>query len=282
MGNKKLKIARTDATILLSNVRGEVGEVITSWLLMRNFMAIAAQGKSGDLEKDFNDPELRFWQLMKDKLRDELVGRLSELAEPVVGQLTFYFATRKIQVLMDEADAFTRFVDKNRLKEKRNKDISHKQAPEQWTDRKDEIRIPYRTLMRAVALAVRLMKRIDKHVLGRSAVYLWHEGRKRRYSYMYPPRLGYALLPHLNLEPRIRVKLVGEELRAGRNVLEQIPTMINGRPGTVWACKEWGVIVLPDGRPMPTDNYPLVSLASIEQVPEEEIPVTASEPVTSG
>jgi hypothetical protein len=48
--------------------------------------------------------------------------------------------------------------------------------------------------------------------------------------------------------------------------------MINGHPATVFACKEWGVIVLPDGVLMPTNQYPLISLASLDQVPEEGVP----------
>src|SRR5438093_13045890 len=64
---------------------------------------------------------------MAAKLRDGLVMRLAELAEAKVCQPTFYFAARKLNVLMAEADTFSEFIRKNRLKEKRNKDISHKE-----------------------------------------------------------------------------------------------------------------------------------------------------------
>lgn len=89
----------------------EVGEVVTSWRLMRNFIAMARRTMSSDMATDFQNRDLQFLQLMEDKVRDELVGRLSELAEPEVGQLTFYFATRKLNVLTNEADAFTQFPD---------------------------------------------------------------------------------------------------------------------------------------------------------------------------
>lgn len=276
MGNEKLKIARTDANNLVSNLRGEVGEVITTWLLMRNFMGMAAQARSEDLEKDFQSRNLQFLRLMEEKLRDELVARLAELAEAKVGQLTFYFAARKLNVLMSEADSFSEFIRKNRLKEKRNTDISHKELPEHWSDHRAEIHIQYRTLVRAVVLALRLMKRIDADVLGRSWRYLWREARKRRYDFMYPPRTGYMMLPYLNLPSAVRVRLVVEELQAGRDVLSEVPTMINGHPGAVLACKEWGVIILPDGRLMPTDQYPLMSLASIEQLPDDSTPTEAT------
>lgn len=256
----------------MSNLRGEVGEVITTWLLMRKFMGLAAQAKSGDVAKDIHNRDLQFLHLMKAKLRDELVGRLSELAEPKIGQLTFYFAARKLGKFQVETDSLSAFIVKNRLKEKRNKDISHKALPEQWSDHRAEIRIPYRILVRAVALALRLMKRIDRHVLGPSARYLWREGRKRRYNFMYPPHAAYLLLPHLNLSHSDRTKIVLEELKEGGDVLTEIPTMVNGFPATLLACKKWGVVVLPDGRLLPCDQYPLISLHSVDQVPDAEVP----------
>ena len=172
MGNKKLKIARTDVDNLISNLRGEVGEVITTWLLMRHFMNAGARLASGDIQRDLESRDLLFVNLLTDKLRDELVGRLSELAEEKVGQLTFYFATRKLGHFDDDARMFTKYIVDRRIREKRNHDVSHKQLPEQWSDHRD-LHIPYRVLVHAVALALRLMKRIDRHVLGPSGPYLW-------------------------------------------------------------------------------------------------------------
>ena len=163
MASEQLKVARTDAGNLVANLRGEVGEVITTWLLMRHFIGQAARLASGELEKDVANRDLLFLNLLADKLRDELIGRLSELAESKVGQLTFYFAAKKLGRFAAEAAAFTDFVIKHRLRHKRNRDVSHKQLPEQWSDHR-HIEIPYRILVRAVVLVVRLMKRIDRHV----------------------------------------------------------------------------------------------------------------------
>lgn len=168
MANERLKIARTDLANLVANLRGEVGEVITTWLLMRNFMAQAARLASGELEKDVANRDLLFLNLLADKLRDELIGRLSELAEAKVGQLTFYFAAKTVGRFAVEAAAFTDFVVKHRIRDKRNRDISHKQLPERWSDHR-HIEIPYRILVRAVVLVLRLMKRMDRHVLGPAA-----------------------------------------------------------------------------------------------------------------
>src|SRR4051812_3669438 len=101
MPNDKLTLARTDAGNLLANLRGEVGEVITAWLLMRHFVGVGARLRTENPEKDFADKNIRFANLMADKLSDELVGRLSELAEKKIGQLTFYFATQKLDACRD-------------------------------------------------------------------------------------------------------------------------------------------------------------------------------------
>ncbi|HEX9725203.1 MAG TPA: type I restriction-modification system subunit M N-terminal domain-containing protein [Vicinamibacteria bacterium] len=194
MGKKKSKVLRTDADNLVSNLRGEVGEIITTWLLMRDLMSQAARLASGEVEKDMRNRELLFLNLLADKLRDELIGRLSELAESKIGQLTFQFTAQKLRAFEREAQEFAAFIVRHRLRDKRNRDISHKQLPEQWSDHRN-IDIPYRILVRAVALALRLMKRIDRRVLGPAAPYSWREARKRRYSFMSPPRAGYMLLP---------------------------------------------------------------------------------------
>lgn len=229
MVSGKLKVARTDPGNLVANLRGEVGEVITTWLLMRHFMGQAARLASGDLEKDVANRDLLFVSLLADKLRDELIARLSELAESKVGQLTFYFAAKKLRSFAREAGAFTDFVVKHRLRDKRNRDVSHKQLPEQWSDHRN-IEIPYRILIlvRAVVLAVRLMKRIDRHVLGPAAPYSWREARKRRYTFVSPPRAGYMLLPYLNLSPENRIQILLQELQEGAEVWTQVPTEING------------------------------------------------------
>jgi hypothetical protein len=270
MGSEKLKVARTDANNLVANLRGEVGEVITTWLLMRHFMGQAARLASGDPGKDIANRDLLFMNLLADKLRDELIGRLSELAEAKVGQLTFYFAAKKFGRFAPDAAGFTDFLVKHRVREKRNRDVSHKQLPERWSDHRN-IDIPYRILVRAVALAVRLMKHIDRHMLGPSAPYSWREARKRRYMFMSPPRAGYMLVPYLNLSPEDRIRILLQELKEGAEVWSQVPTSINGQPANVLACKKWGIVVLGD-RLVALDQYPLINLDSIKMGPAEAGP----------
>ena len=130
----------------------------------------ANQLRTGDYKADIEKPELCSLNILVDKLRDEIVSRLAELAEEKIGRLTFYFAQQKLSKFESEVKAFARFVESNRFREKRNYDISHKELPEQWTDHK-HIHIPDFTVLKGVALALRLMKRIDRSVLGPSAPY---------------------------------------------------------------------------------------------------------------
>src|ERR1700722_11373128 len=115
----------------MGNLRGEVGEVVTAWLLMRHFISGARRVKSGYLSEDLKNKNVQFANLIVDKLADELVGRLSELAENEIGQLTFHFAVRKLKLFEKEAEAFTKYIVKTKIRDKRNRDVSHKELPGQ-------------------------------------------------------------------------------------------------------------------------------------------------------
>jgi hypothetical protein len=261
MPNEKLTLAQTNIDNLLANLRGEVGEVITGWLLMRHFIIAAQRLRSDDPQKEFTDKNLQFTNLMADKLSDELVGRLSELAERKIGRLTFYFAARKLGVLADEASDFEKFIIKTKIRDKRNRDISHKALPSGKSPQK-YLHVLYRTFLRAVGLSLRLMKKLDRRVLGPSAPFLWREARKRRYDFLSPPHAAYMLVPYLNLSPDDRIRIVLMEQAEGKQVWSEITTLVDGQPAAVLACKQWAVIVL-GGRLLGLDRYPLVTLSSL-------------------
>ena len=69
---------------------------------MRHFISAAATLKDSDIKRDFANRNLQFVNLLADKLGDELVGRLSELAENKIGQLTFHFAARKLGLFVQQ------------------------------------------------------------------------------------------------------------------------------------------------------------------------------------
>src|SRR6266700_642112 len=171
MGSEKLKVFNTQADNLMANLRGEIAEVVTAWILMRQFMASGTRRSTVNVAEDFNNPDLTYVYLLKDKLEDELVARLSELAEKKAGRLNFYFAAEKLRTFQRDASDFSAYIEKNGFRQKRNHDISHKELPEKWEDHRAPLHIPYRQIVRAVAHALRLIERIDRHVLGPSAPY---------------------------------------------------------------------------------------------------------------
>jgi hypothetical protein len=98
MSRKKLRITKTELDNLVSNLRGEVGEIIATWTMLRRLMASAnaLRSKHENLEQqlheDLRNEDLKFLDALKNKLSDEIVARLSELSESRIGQLTFHFA----------------------------------------------------------------------------------------------------------------------------------------------------------------------------------------------
>jgi hypothetical protein len=271
MGNKKLRVINTETDNLVSNLRGEIAEIVTTWVLMRHFMASAAGLQTDDVKKDFANPDLSFLYVLKDKLEDELVGRLSELAEEKIGRLNFYFAAEKLGKFHSEAADFSRYVEKKGFRQKRNQDISHKELPEKWEDHRAPLHIPYRIILRAIASAIRVMKRIDRQVLGPSSPYLWRETRKRRYKpILSPPRVAYMMVPHFHLSGEDRIQIIQEEAREGTVVWSEMPTTINGVPTKVLASIKWGVLKFGD-RFLALEAYPLLDLAGIQVPPENLI-----------
>ncbi len=281
MSKQKLRVKNTQLDNLISNLRGEVGEVITSWVLLRHMMAGERQLSSDDFAKDLANENLAFVSMLKTKLADEIVARLSELAEPKTGRLTFHFAATKLGKLDGEVRAFRTFITRQKFQQKRNLDISHKELPEKWAQH-GSIVIPYRTLRRGVGHALRMMKKIDCIVLGPAAKYLWREMRKKRYQLMNPPSAAYMLIPYMNLSKEIRQKVIMEEMAEGRQVWSEMTTTINGQETRVSACREWGAFLL-GGRVIVLDHYPLQTL-NIE-IPTADAAGTAelveAEPITA-
>jgi hypothetical protein len=280
MSKQKLRVKNTQLDNLISNLRGEVGEVITSWVLLRHMIARQRELASDDIEKDLANENLAFVSMLRAKLADEIVARLSELSEPKIGRLTFHFAATKLGKLSAEVRTFATFITRAKFQQKRNLDISHKELPEKWAQH-GPIVIPYRTLCRGVGHALRLMKKIDHVVLGPAAKYLWPEMRKKRYQLMNPASAVYMLVPHMNLSPEIRQKVILEEMAEGRPAWADMAATINGQQMMVSACREWGAFLL-GGRMIVLPHYPLQSLDI--QIPVADVGVPGQlaqvEPIT--
>ena len=64
MSRQKLRIKNTRLDNLISNLRGEVGEIITSWVLLRHMMARESELISDDVAKDLANENLAFVSLL--------------------------------------------------------------------------------------------------------------------------------------------------------------------------------------------------------------------------
>jgi hypothetical protein len=265
LSREKLQIHETDASILIGNLRGEIGEIVTSWILLRGIHAeirLERREKADELSKhpegEFDNPVLVRLSLLSGKLHDEIVGRLSEVAEKKIGRLTFHFAAVKLGRLEKEVRTFATFIEKQRFTKKRNYDISHKVLPAKFTDHK-YIDVPFRILSRGVAMALRLMKKIDRAHLGPSSPFLWSEMRRRRYRLSHPASTLYALMPYIKPRDKDRIGIILAEMAAGESVWSDMPTSINGQPAFVRVCRKWGAVLVPDGILLTTE-YPLHSI----------------------
>ena len=128
-------------------------------------MVAARKMRSSDPLLDMKNASLNRLFVIADRLSDDVIARLSELAEKKVGRLNFYFVSIKLNVLDGEVNDFINYIQRNRFEEKRNSDISHKELPEKWSDHK-YLHIEPRIILRGMAKAMGLMKRFDFLHLG--------------------------------------------------------------------------------------------------------------------
>jgi hypothetical protein len=181
---------------LISNLRGEIGEIIASWIMMRDYMILSNQIRSDDFKKDLDNQELIRVQITVNIFRNDIISRLSELSEKKYGQINFYFASQKLTILETDVIEFQKFIKRANFKDRRNEYISHKKLPPLWEDHRAPHRIVYKTILRAIAFSLILMKKIDLNYLGPSAKRQWQLLRKKRYDLTSPPSVAYLLLPY--------------------------------------------------------------------------------------
>ena len=196
MADSRVRLKKTNPEVLIGNLRGEVGEAITNWIILRQLIGSANHLQTNNIQADMKNESLAFINAVRDRISNDLVLTLAELSEQKIGQTTFYFASEKLGTLQGEVQEFRRFIVMNKLKEKRNREIAHREQPEEWPQ-KGDIRITYATLTVAVAKAIRLMKKIDSEFLGKEAFVQWQKMRAMRYDLAMPARAKYLLLPHM-------------------------------------------------------------------------------------
>src|ERR1043165_6511514 len=87
MSHEKLRIHNTPLDNIVSNLRGEIGEITFSWVLMRGINAQVAARRNEPGVDEIGDHQPNTLYALADRLAADMVARLSELAEPKVGRL---------------------------------------------------------------------------------------------------------------------------------------------------------------------------------------------------
>ena len=191
----KTVLERIDVDNLISNLRGELGTVIESWTLLREYSILTNQlttdmSHSQYLE-NLNSREFNKRNIIKKKFADDIISKLSELAQESNRHLNFFLATQKIAKLNSEFKEYQDFIVNNNFKIRRNEFISHKNLPLTWAGHKAAYSIPYKTIIKAIAKALILMKKIDDIHIGANASLNWRKLRASRYSYDIEARARY-------------------------------------------------------------------------------------------
>lgn len=183
--------------MLISNLRSEVGEIIEQWIIMRDFYVLSNQLSCGDNIKDFKNPDFLKVNLIRKRFHDDIVSRLSELAHKSFGKVNFYFAIKKMKTLESDFKDFEAFIILNKFKAKRDEFISHKKQPPSLEYSRSEYRISYYVILKGIAKALVLMKKIDRIHIGENSDLQWAKLRRKRYDYSMPAKIAYRLMPYV-------------------------------------------------------------------------------------
>jgi hypothetical protein len=73
MATKNSIFHRTNTDNLISNLRGEVGEIVESWILMRELLITSKSLRTGDSKKDFSSPEYLKLLRIIDKFKNDII-----------------------------------------------------------------------------------------------------------------------------------------------------------------------------------------------------------------
>lgn len=260
----------SDFTKIIVQLRGEVGEVINDWVLFRHFAALQSQHADGDPAADMRNKNLNFLIAICAKLRAEIVARLAELASTVrKGRINFANASRQLKGVgfnpcHVEVVALQSFLQEHEFEKKRNTEISHKAFTAEWQDEAGPIPMTARTLAKALTLAQRAMKRMDREVYGEiHARFMWRELRKRRYELLQPAAAFFMIAEHIRLPEAIRAQIILDEVAAGRFHQELMDAEVNGTKIQIYASRKWGAINL-GGQLLVLPQYPLQAIGKIE------------------
>jgi hypothetical protein len=181
---------------IVTLLRGEVGEVIQSWVVFKIYSAKAAELRSVNLHEDKENQQLTLINLVRSKFRDDLILRLAELSSRRYDTINFHFAADKFKIQQNEVKAFREYLKVHHIEFRRNNNIAHKHISPTWKELDPMPHVPYLVITKAIAWAISLMKKFDKEYFGDGYKLIWQEERKCRYELEGPASAKYLLLPY--------------------------------------------------------------------------------------
>lgn len=190
-------LSQTDPEKLNSRLRGEIGEIIESWIALNIYDFKASELQTDNILNDMQNKNLQLLNLVRSKFRDDLIARLSELCSTKYGRLSFYYAADKFLTQKEEVKRFHNYLKEKNLIFRRNKNIAHKEMSPTWNQIDPQPVIRKRTLTKAVAWSISIMKQFDRVYYGEDYKKLWAAERIRRYDMDMPAGSKYILLPFL-------------------------------------------------------------------------------------
>lgn len=188
---------QTEPGKLISYLRSEIGEIVQSWIVLNIYDLKAGELQSEDLLKDIENTNLQILNIVRQKFKDDIISRLSELSSSKHGRLNFHFAADKFKVQKEEVQKFSNYLKEKHLIFRRNKNIAHKEISPKWNQIDPQPFIRKSVLLRAIGWSIVIMKGFDKAYYGEDYKKLWKEERKSRYEFKMPAAPKYVLLPFI-------------------------------------------------------------------------------------
>lgn len=189
-------IKKTDSEKLLNRLRGEVGEIIESWIVLNIYDYNASKLQTPNIESDMANESLNIINLVRSKFRDDIISRLVELSQSKHGRLNFHYAADKFKTQKKEVIDYREFLKSKHLVNRRNWNIAHKKISPTWNQIDPKPHVPKSVLLRSVVKTIIIMKGFDRRVFGNEYKELWMVERKERYNFQMSAEAKYILLPY--------------------------------------------------------------------------------------
>jgi hypothetical protein len=188
-------INQTEPDKLVSMLRSEVGEIIQAWIVLNIYDFKARELQSDNVAHDMQNKNLQLLNLVRDKFKDDIISRLSELSSSKHGRLNFNFAADKFKIQKNEIKNFSKFLNEKHINFRRNKNIAHKEMSPTWKQIDPKPVINKCVLLHAITWSISIMKQFDRAYYGEDYRKIWKMERKRRYDLDMPAAVKYLLLP---------------------------------------------------------------------------------------